>query len=167
MEPLTALADWEAFFTAQVGASATLAGLLFVGVSLNLTKVLAAPFLPLRALYALALLIGILVISSLLLMPGQTRFSVALEVLVVGLAAWAGGTFVEIYGWRHLSSSQHRATYLSNVVLQQAATIPYLVSAALLFGGDANALNWLAFAIVLSTVKAVLDAWVLLVEINR
>ena len=108
-----------------------------------------------------------LVLSSLLLVPGQTRSGVALEVLVIGLLAWVGGTFVEIYGWRHLAPNQHKATYLSNVVLQQAATIPYLVSAALLFGGSDNALNWLAFAIVLSTVKAVLDAWVLLVEINR
>lgn len=32
---------WENFFVAQVGASAALAGLVFVGISINLTKIVA------------------------------------------------------------------------------------------------------------------------------
>jgi modulator of FtsH protease len=167
MEPLTVLADWETFFAAQAGASAALAGLLFVGVSLNLSKILSAPFLPLRAFLALALLVAILVISSLLLMPGLSRFGAASEALAVGLVTWSCGSAVELYGWRHLTPGQHRVTYLFNVVLLQAATIPYLVAAALLFAGDDGGLAWIGVAVILSTVKAVGDAWVLLVEINR
>ena len=41
---------WETFFTAQVAASATLVGLLFVGVSLNLKMILSNDGLPDRAL---------------------------------------------------------------------------------------------------------------------
>jgi hypothetical protein len=37
---------WGGFFIAQVGASAALAGLIFVAVSLNLTKVLALAICP-------------------------------------------------------------------------------------------------------------------------
>ena len=40
------MSGWEGFFAAQVGASAALAGLIFVGVSLNLAKVLDSPHLP-------------------------------------------------------------------------------------------------------------------------
>src|SRR5690606_5287999 len=77
---LTALADWKDFFGAQLGASATLAGLIFVGVSLNLTRILAAAFLPLRALLALGLLVAILVVASLLLVPGQGLPAIATQI---------------------------------------------------------------------------------------
>jgi hypothetical protein len=36
-------ADWEGLFIAEAGASAALAGLLFVAVSINLTKILEVP----------------------------------------------------------------------------------------------------------------------------
>ncbi|HEX3901634.1 MAG TPA: hypothetical protein VH853_02220 [Polyangia bacterium] len=42
-------AGWESFFVAEVGAAAALTGLLFVAVSINLSKVLAFPQLPGRA----------------------------------------------------------------------------------------------------------------------
>src|SRR5262249_40130836 len=59
------ISDWTIFFTAQLGAAATLGGLVFVGLSLNLTKILSFPALPNRALLALGVLLGILVVSSL------------------------------------------------------------------------------------------------------
>ena len=37
---------WVNFFVAQCGASAALLGLIFVSVSLNLTKILSHPLLP-------------------------------------------------------------------------------------------------------------------------
>jgi hypothetical protein len=167
MDPLTALADWADFFAAQVGSSAALAGLIFVGVSLNLGKILSAPFLPRRAFLALALLIGIVVVASLMMIPGQTRVVVAVEVFAVGMLAWVGGSFVEIRGWRHAADGGSRTTYVANALLLQFATVPYLVAAVLVFAGDDTGLYWLAAAVILSTIKAVADAWVLLVEINR
>jgi hypothetical protein len=55
-----AIGDWTAFFRAQLGAAATLGGLVFVGLSLNLTKILSFPALPNRALLALGALLVIL-----------------------------------------------------------------------------------------------------------
>jgi hypothetical protein len=37
----TILQAWQPFFMAQLGAAATLGGLVFVGLSLNLNKILA------------------------------------------------------------------------------------------------------------------------------
>ena len=167
MGALTTLADWETFFAAQVGASAALAGLVFVGVSLNLQKILSAGFLPMRALLALGLLIVVLVIASLLLIPGQTTVVAGVEALVAGGLAWLGGSLIELRGWRHATEGGSRGTYLANALLLQVATIPYLAGAALLLAGHPAGLYWLAAAIILSIVKAVVDAWVLLVEINR
>jgi hypothetical protein len=167
MEPLTALADWETFYTAQLGAAATLAGLLFVGVSLNLTKILSAAFLPLRAFLALLLLMAILIIASLLLMPDLSRHVAGLEILVVGGAIWLIGAYVEWNGWRHSAPHQNRTTFLFNVLLLEAATIPWLIAAILILYGAGAGLYWLAVGIIVSFIKGVLDAWVLLVEINR
>lgn len=167
MEPLTALADWGGFFAAQVGASAALAGLLFVGVSINLGKILAAPFLPLRGFLALLLLIAIMAVSSLLLMPALSQTAAGLGILGIGLLIWGAGGAIEWTGWRHRAPEQHAGTFLANVVLLEAATIPWLVAGILVLYDGAGGLYWLAGGIILAFVKAVVDAWVLLVEINR
>jgi hypothetical protein len=43
------MSAWESFFVAEVGASAVLAGLVFVGLSINLDKIIAGSGLPGRA----------------------------------------------------------------------------------------------------------------------
>ena len=65
------MSGWESFFVAQVGASAAVAGLVFVGVSINLDKILKYAGLPGRAQEALIVLMLVLVVSSLMLVPGQ------------------------------------------------------------------------------------------------
>jgi hypothetical protein len=167
MEPLTALADWGGFLAAQVGASAALAGLLFVGVSINLKTILSARFLPLRAFLALLLLMAILAVSSFLLMPDLSRVVAGLGILVAGLVIWGAGGVIEWIGWRHRAPEQPALTFLSNVLLLETATIPWLVGGALVLYGGAGGLYWLAGGIILAFIKAVVDAWVLLVEINR
>jgi hypothetical protein len=47
------MSGWENFFIAEVGASAALTGLIFVGVSINLARILSFPKLPNRALQPL------------------------------------------------------------------------------------------------------------------
>ena len=167
MDALTALVDWGDFFAAQVGASAALAGLLFVGISMNLKTILSASFLPLRALLALALFVAILVVASFALIRGQSLSMLAIEVLAVGLLVWGGGNYVELRGWRARREGGNARTYFANAALLQVATLPYIVAAATLWSGNIAGLYWLAAAVLLSTIKAVVAAWVLLVEINR
>ena len=66
------MSAWENFFVAEVGASAVLAGLVFVGLSINLDKIIAGSGLPGCALEALVAMMAVLVVSSLLLVPGQS-----------------------------------------------------------------------------------------------
>ncbi|MFC3133535.1 hypothetical protein ACFOHM_11190, partial [Microbaculum marinum] len=80
-----AMDQWANFFLGQVGASAALGGLLFVAASLNLPRILQYPGLPERALAALALLLGILVVSSLMLVPGQPLRLIGAGGLAAGL----------------------------------------------------------------------------------
>ena len=82
--------EWNEFFLAQAGAAGVLVGLVFVGVSINLEKILSDPASGLtgRAAEALILLVAVLTASTLLLVPGQGTTLIGAEVLAVGLAAW-------------------------------------------------------------------------------
>jgi modulator of FtsH protease len=77
------------------------------------------------------------------------------------------GSVIEWVGWRHRTPRQNPVTFLFNAVLLEAATIPWLIGGILVLYGAAAGLYWLAGGIILAFVKAVVDAWVLLVEINR
>jgi hypothetical protein len=163
-----AIGDWTAFFTAQLGAAATLGGLVFVGLSLNLTKILSFPALPNRALLALGVLLVILVVSSLILIliPGQSTELIGFEILVAGLLATAVAASMEV---RTLRSTplQNRGKFVGNMIFLGFALVPYVVGGAHMLVGSLMGLYWVAAAVIVSFIKAVGDAWVLLVEINR
>jgi hypothetical protein len=166
MEAVTSLVDsWQPFFTAQLGAAATLGGLVFVGLSLNLKKIVSAPQLTNRALLALALLGIILIVSSLVLMP-------AIPLWVIGAATFLLGAVVCVAGtplhFRKRSKKQPiDSRVVMNLFVFECAAIPYAVGGWLLWRGDTSAFYWIAAAIIVSFMKAMLDSWVLLVEINR
>jgi hypothetical protein len=159
--------SWESFFLGQLGASAALGGLLFVAVSLNVTQISAVGGLADRALLALSLLLAVLVASSVMLIPGQPDFVVGIEVLVVGI-----GLAMLVAAKRARSFGQagppDRAKSLVSATLLAIAIVPYFAGGAMIAAGKPSAgLYFVAAAIIFSFVKAVLDAWVLLVEINR
>src|ERR1700683_15702 len=101
------MARWETFFTAQLAAAATLAGLLFVGVSLNLTKILANPSLPGRALSGFYLLLANLIVASLMLVPDQPRAAIGLEILLIGLVLWGTVSTLDVLAIRR-STAEYR-----------------------------------------------------------
>ena len=157
---------WENFFIAEVGASAALTGLIFVGVSINLTRILTFPRLPSRALLALILLFTILIVSSLLLVPGQTLMLAGIEVLIAGLVVWMIATIIDV---RILQKTdpQYRRSFAVNMVLTQFAVLPYIIAGITVLAIGAGGLYFLVPAVLFSFIKALLDAWVLLIEINR
>ena len=78
---------WGELFLAEAGASAALGGLLFVALSINLDRIIAIRSLPGAALGAIVLLVAVLMVSTFALVPGQPRWVLGTEVLVVGFAA--------------------------------------------------------------------------------
>ena len=140
---------------------------MFVAVSLNLTRILSLPGLPDRALLALSLILAILIVSSVMLIPGQPSAVIGLEVLLVGISIAGPGTVIALKLLGRADPANRRKT-IANLLLFEAAVLPYLVGAlVMLTGAGAAGLYWVAAAIIFSFAKAVLDAWVLLVEINR
>ena len=157
---------WQNFFLAQVGASAALTGLIFVSVSINLTKILRYSKLVNRAFQVLAVLLQILVVSSLTLVPGQSFALFGGEVLVIGIAVWIIATVFEFGSFR-TTPAQYRKVALFNVAFSQVTALPYLVGGIVLVTSSDRGFYWLVASILLSYAKAIFEAWVLLVEINR
>ena len=157
---------WENFLIAEVGASAALLGLIFVGVSINLTRIISLPGLPNRAFLALIILLTILIMCSLLLIPGQSQTLVGIELLVVGLIVWITATRLDVMILLK-KEPQYRSSYMFNMALTQSALLPYIIAGIIVLTRGAGGLYWLVPAIIISFIKAILDAWVLLVEINR
>jgi modulator of FtsH protease len=157
---------WANFFVAQCGASAALLGLIFVSVSLNLAKILAHPLLPGRAFVAMFMLLVVLLVASLMLVPGQPMAANGVEILAIGVITCGTATFDGIKSVRG-ATADLRGKFLRSLLLVEIATLPFLVAGTLILLGHAAGYYWLAGAILLSIVKSVTDAWVLLVEINR
>ena len=158
--------DWESFLIAEVGASAALTGLIFVGVSINLKRVLSFPKLPSRALGALLLFATVLIVSSLLLVPGQSLLAAGVELAVIGAAVWLTITLMDISYWRN-TKAKYRGTLLPLEVINQIALLSYVAAGVLLLLGKPYGMYLVISAFLLSMVKGLLDSWVLLVEINR
>jgi modulator of FtsH protease len=158
--------EWNDLFVAVAGAAAALTGLIFVGVSISLEKILSLPSLPNRALISLILLLTILTFSILLLVPGKTRSLIGYELTIIGLVVWISVTKIDLKIHR-LKEQQYKRRNLLNILLNQLAIIPYTrARLCILFIGDAG-FYWIVPAFILSFIKSVLDAWVLLIEINR
>jgi hypothetical protein len=158
--------EWQNFFIAQVGASAALLGLLFVSVSINLSRILSLSTLADRAFGALMVLLVVLIISSLQLVPGQPIWAIGAEILVVGLAAWATIARID-RGVIRSANSEYRARALALIAINQTALILFVASGVATIVSGKIGLYLLVPAIVASFIKAALDAWVLMIEINR
>jgi hypothetical protein len=163
--------QWHDFFLAQAAATATLTGLVFVGVSINLRKILSDPRSGLagRAAESLILLVAVLTVSVLVLVPGQGAGLPGAEVLVVGLAAWGWIVAIQLprlRDWRVMRADL-RVPLVLRVVLGQVATLTLVIAGVAVFWVGRGGLYWLVAGTVFSILAALADAWVLLVEINR
>ena len=160
------LAAWEPFFSVIVAAAATLTGLLFVAVSINLDHILrGSRFLPTRAAETLATLLLVVASSALTLVPQSVRL-VGAEILIIVVPMLA------ITVWSQLNH-RRRSRYepllwtLSRMVSTALATVPCTIAGISLAAEWGGGLYWLAPTALLGIVGAVYNAWVLLVEIVR
>ncbi|HEX6117148.1 MAG TPA: hypothetical protein VFY99_08610 [Solirubrobacterales bacterium] len=155
---------WSDFFVAVAGASAALAGLVFVAVSINVERILQYEGLPERALQTVLLLLSVLVVAIIGLVPGQDTDAAGIELLVCALAfaalIWTRGT-------RSTDPSSLGSVAVDRLLLVALGTLPFVVGAATLLLESGGGLYWTAAGIVFATCGAVANAWVLLVEILR
>jgi len=86
---------WQLLFASVAAASAALTGLLFVGLSMNLRRVVGTPEHLARARESFGQLLSLLVLSVILLIPGQNRLLLGTE--LIGLGAILAGVSVFLH----------------------------------------------------------------------
>ena len=160
------IADWSNYLAVQASVSATLTGLVFVAVSINLSRVLAIAGLPGRAAESLLHFLGALLLSMTALIPSQTAVMLGTEVIALASVLWLLQTMIQIRYIR-MRTGNPRSWLLIRIVQTQAVTLPFIAAGVLLAQGSQSGIYWLVPGFLLSLISGVIEAWVLLVEILR
>jgi len=158
---------WSDFFTAAAGVAGALAGLVFVGLSINLTRILQLPSAIGRAAETLFVLAGVLAIDLVALVPAQSERHLAALLLVAAVPVWSLPAIAQV---RALGADFPGRKLLvpMRMLLHQAGTLPIVVGAlGLFFGYEGVGIGFIAAGCILAILVAMLSAWVLLVEILR
>lgn len=158
---------WANFFTTAAGASASLTGLIFVALSVNINRILQVPHLPSRAFATIGTLLLILVCSMAILVP-QPPFAMRLEIVVFGVGGWllkVRSAYRSIAGGKLTGRPAFEA--VTETALGQIQVLPFIAGGILLTAGDASGFYWVAGGVMAVFVFSVFNGWVLLVEILR
>jgi len=157
-------AAWHDFGVALVGASAALLGLVFVVVSLHLGAIVDDPVLRRRAEIMLGLFATTLAASAALLIPGQSREALGIELMAIALIYISLSTLATF-----------RATHSPRGVSRDRLVRFLLgeVSAGLIFAGGLGLLvhalggaYLVAAGVVLGVLSAMLAIWILFVGLG-
>ncbi len=163
-----ALNIWHDYFVTVAQVSATLAGLLFVGLTISLSHVLSGTGYMNRAFVALFLQFEMLLIGLFGVVPGQPVWVVGGEFIVTGLAILAG-TSVFVYNFPEDPNSVlgSRGPRLVRTALAWIATLMPVVTGIGLLTGWPAALYFLIPAQIACLYLSIGNAWVFAVEIPR
>ncbi|HEX5929557.1 MAG TPA: hypothetical protein VFY48_09205 [Solirubrobacterales bacterium] len=159
-------AQWSDLFVATAGASAALAGLLFVAVSINLDRILGEAGLPDRALETVLLLLSVLLVSVVCLIPGQSSGALGTELLFLSLTIALVILRLPTLGFAS-GFTPPRTWVWSRWGVRLFGTVPFVAGGASVLLEAGGGLYWVAAGVVFALVGAVANAWVLLVEILR
>ena len=161
--------SWHDFYLTAGAASATLIGLLFVGLSINLDTVTADEGSGLRLLaeQAFSNFVFVLLIALFVLIPNQDPESLTVELAIVG----ALGAVRVARRWRSFGRRADRfggQTYLFRRLGVPGLASVVLVLVAFWFPRDAlGAFFWLLAVVLIFLTSAADSSWDLLVEVGR
>lgn len=161
-----ALEEWSEFNVAMVGATAALAGLLIVAMSVNIAEIMKSVTLPPRAASSIAALVLAITAGAFGLVPGQPIVAYGIEVLVAAVLA----SLFQLHAIRVVMREDDVST-IDRILKSLAGVLPvaaFLLGAVLVVAGVVEAgLIAMAVGSVLSIIAALLVAWVVLVEVLR
>jgi hypothetical protein len=163
-------ARWVTFGATTAAVGATLSGLVFVAVSINLNRILGHPSLPARAWQTLGLLVTPLLIGFFLLVPGQSSTVLAWEMIVTAFLFC--GARLTLHHQAARSEKDNPLPLVGHLAGFVTALVPALVSytcvavaGATLLAKDGGGLYWLVPSILVAIFFGLINAWALLVEI--
>ncbi len=165
----TALANWHDFYVTMGTASASLIGLLFVALSINLDAVSGPSRDDLRAFaeQAFASFTVVLLIAAIFLVPTGGPSSIGVACLVLGGGAGARMLRRAPAVWRALHRGELGQAVFWRFVLPAGAHLGLLASGLGLVAGEASAPYWLVAVILAFLMSAARSSWDLLVKVSE
>jgi modulator of FtsH protease len=158
---------WGDFFVAVTGAAAALAGLIIVAMSVTIKEILASRALPSRAATTISSLVLILVVAVLALIPHQPDVALGIEITVAAVVGLAPPV---IMVQRMATDDSYQRSTISRVFIGILGIVPIalaVLAGLFLIAESAAALPLVAASCVTVFAASMLNAWVLLVEIQR
>lgn len=165
----TAASGWHDFYIVAGTASATLVGLLFVGLSLHLRVVIASSEVRSLARVTLANFGAVLFVALFMVIP-EDRSTAAIELIASGVASLLIATpsllgAFQSGGRRLQMQGRDRARLILRFGLSAASYLAIIVAGAVLFS-SLGAFTWLVVAIVVLLIVSLRNTWDLLVTVG-
>lgn len=157
---------WSDFYVAQVGASAALAGLLFVGISISLDDILKFKHLPMRAAGSLTLLGMVLLVSMLMLVPNQSFRDAGWNVLLVSVPATIVSFWMGVVSLRNMPAAFRKHGYMV-IGMKLLSALLFAISGLVMVVTNDKGDGLMVTGCVLAYIIVLIDTWVLLVEVHR
>lgn len=160
------MGNWSAYAEAEVAAAASLTGLVFVALSINLQRILNSKLLVGLGFEALLLLSFPVATGLLVLSPLHRDVNGPME-LGVASAFTAALLWLLVRGFVRLRAGGHKTYAWSRALMVLAAVTAELTGAALLCSGEHVGVAWLCLGALPCLAGGLGHGWVLLVEIVR
>lgn len=156
-------AEWTTMYSTIATSAVALAGLLFVALSVNLSRILQDAVHVARAREALGGLISLFFMGLLILIPAQGPVPLGWELL--GLGAIIVVVSIKLQGEtiRRIGHGRRRR-WAFRLILFNSATITLLVSGISLISGAGGGLYWLLPTVAIYFIWSILNAWKLVVQ---
>jgi hypothetical protein len=165
-----AVSGWHDFYILAGTASATLVGLLFVGLSLHLRIVVASSEVRSLARVTLANFGAILFVTLFMVIPDD-QSTAAFALIASGVASLVIATPSLVTaargGRRSLQMRpRDRARLILRFGLSAASYLAIIVTGGLLFSSSTSAFTWLVVAILVLLIVSLRNTWDLLVTVG-
>lgn len=154
---------WETMFETVALAAVTLTGLLFVGLSINLRSIVATPAHFARAREALIAQLVLLIIAIFVLIPGQGRVALGIELLAVSLIVLAVSLRLQSSTLHHLPAHRRRGWGWRLIGLN-GATVAIAIAGVGLVTRRLGGFLWLVPTILTCLLWSTYNAWSLLIR---
>ncbi|MDO9355187.1 MAG: hypothetical protein Q7T55_15930 [Solirubrobacteraceae bacterium] len=161
------LDGWHDFAAATAGVAGALAGLIIVAVSVNVKQIIEGSALPARAGATIASIAVILVSAMAMLIPTQPALWLGLEIVGFTVVALLFQADAAVRILRSHDSGLTLGRKIGTIVLGVGQFSGLLIGGALIMSGDASGVFHVAAGFIAIFIVAIVNAWVLMVEILR
>lgn len=157
--------SWQVWYATVAGASAALTGLLFVGLSVNLRRIAGHPAHRAQAREAFGAMLALLVLSLLVLIPGQPRQLLGTELLAWGLGVAAISATLVSRTLQHFLPDERPRRIVRTAPLH-LGTVALLIAGGSLLLGQGGGLFWLVPTTLTYLAWALSNAWQLTMRVG-